>query len=103
MPHPLKHEQVGPGQLGDPLAPRQRDAAVLVPVDSEHRAANVTQRSVRYPPGPIRRRRVCPGRLVSALVSMAQPTASSRCLVECGSQNHSPKKNSLNPRQSRSK
>jgi len=41
-------------------------------------------------------------RIVSGLVSIAQRTLSSRCLVECGSLNSSLKKNSAYPRQSRS-
>ena len=38
--------------------------------------------------------------IVSAPISMAQPTQSSCCLVECGSHSSSPKKNSAYPRQS---
>jgi hypothetical protein len=41
-------------------------------------------------------------RFASALVSMTQPTQSSYCLLECGSGSSSAKKNSANPRQSRS-
>ena len=40
--------------------------------------------------------------MVSASVSSDQSTASSICFVECGSLKHSPKKNSVYPRQSRS-
>jgi hypothetical protein len=43
MPRTLHHQQVGPGQLGEPLAPRKRQAAVLVAVNREHRAAYLPQ------------------------------------------------------------
>ena len=41
-------------------------------------------------------------RFASAQVSMTQPTQSSYCLLECASGSSSAKKNSANPRQSRS-
>jgi hypothetical protein len=94
MPRALYNQQLGPGQLGDPLAPRQRAAAVLVSVDREHRAANATQQPFGMLGPDTADGASSRASSVSGLVSMAQLTASSRGLVECGSENSSPKKNS---------
>ncbi len=73
-----------------------------LPVDGQHGAADPRRRAsvssrLTDDSGPSS----CSS-IVSAPISIAQPTQSSRCLVECGSGSSSPKKNSAYPRQSRS-
>ena len=83
-----------PGQLGEPVGPRDRLAAVLGAVDEEHRAADgpagrLDRLAVEREVGAVATRRASPRRTRRR----AQPAASSIAFVECGSVVISEKKN----------
>ena len=83
------------GELGEGAPVGVRADAVVVAVDDEHRAAHPLAQRRRKLSGRTaleRRRRCRPAS--SASISRPQPTQSSICLVECGSVNIWPKKNS---------
>ena len=102
VPGTFQRQQLAAGELGDPLAARERLTAVAGPVDDQDRAAHLADERLGLLAGGRHQRPVVvqQHRLRADLQRPAD--ASSYCLVECGSDSSSPKKNSAYPRQSRS-
>ena len=97
-PPPSRVTSGAPMQLGQARRRGVGCDRVVVAVDDQHRAAHRGAERLAAVPsagdGPR-----CTVRIsVSGVVSSPQPTASSRCLVECGSVNIWLKKNSRKPR-----
>ena len=93
-PTPCERDVLGTGQLGEREAALERLAVVAVALDDQHRAAHAPAGRL-----DVLRASACSTRPSPAsrpAPSRPYATASSTALVECGSGNISPKKNSRN-------